>query len=115
MISGKSREPILFSRVAVHPLSDQRKAGPRQGFAGHWGWRQMSKEAEYRKHAAALLDLAKRASTRHDRNRLVAISEAWLSLADKLARLARRRKTTEQLFRQILRETDHMRSDGSLG
>jgi hypothetical protein len=64
----------------------------------------MSKEAEYRKNAASLLDLAKRANNSHDRTRLLTILEAWLKLADKLARLAQRRKTTERLFRQILGE-----------
>jgi hypothetical protein len=61
----------------------------------------MSKEDEYRRHAAALLDLAKRARSNHDKRRLLVISEAWLNLADKLARMAGRRKATEQLFRQI--------------
>jgi hypothetical protein len=32
----------------------------------------MSKEAEYRKHAASLLDLAKRSTNSHDKNRLLA-------------------------------------------
>jgi hypothetical protein len=64
----------------------------------------MSKEVEYRKHAASLLDLAKRSTNSHDKNRLLAISEAWLKLADKLSRLTQRRKTTERLFRQILGE-----------
>jgi hypothetical protein len=64
----------------------------------------MSKEVEYRKNAALLLDLAKRASNSHDRTRLLAISQAWLKLADKLSRLAQRRKTTERLFHQILAE-----------
>ena len=64
----------------------------------------MSKEAEYRKNAASLLDLAKRANNNHDRTRLLVISQAWLKLADKLSRLAGRRKTTERLFRQTLGE-----------
>ena len=64
----------------------------------------MSKEDEYRRHAAALLDLAKKASSNDDKRRLLAISEAWLSLADKLSRLAGRRKATERLFRQIFGE-----------
>jgi len=64
----------------------------------------MSKEDEYRRYAAALLDLAKRASNDHDKKRLLAISEAWLNLADKLSRMAGRRKATERLFRQIFGE-----------
>jgi hypothetical protein len=64
----------------------------------------MSKQEEYRKHAAALLDLAKRASNDHDKKRLLVISEAWLNLADKLSRLAGRRKATERLFCEIFSE-----------
>ena len=73
--------------------------GRANGFGGR-----MSKEAEYRRHAAALLDLAKRASNDHDKKRLLVISEAWLNLADKLSRMAGRRQVTERLFREIFSE-----------
>jgi hypothetical protein len=64
----------------------------------------MSKEDEYRRHAAALLSLAKRARNDDDKRRLLVISEAWLNLADKLSRLAGRGKATERLFREIFGE-----------
>jgi len=64
----------------------------------------MTKEDEYRKHAAALLDLAARAANNADKARLLLISESWLNLADKLARLAGRRNTTERLVQQMFSE-----------
>jgi hypothetical protein len=64
----------------------------------------VTKEDEYRKHATALLDLAARAANNADKARLLLISESWLNLADKLARLARRRTTTEHLVRQMFSE-----------
>jgi hypothetical protein len=64
----------------------------------------MAKEDEYRKHAASLLDLAARAASNQDKGRLLLISEAWLNLADKVSRLAGRRKTTERLVREMFRE-----------
>jgi hypothetical protein len=65
----------------------------------------MGKEHEYRNHAASLLDLATRAANNDDKGRLLAISEAWLNLADKLSRLAKRRKATERLGREVFSET----------
>src|SRR5262249_21952291 len=70
--------------------------GRTNGFGGR-----MSREDEYRRHAAALLDLAKRASNDHDKKRLLVISEAWLNLADKLSRMAGRRQATESARRRI--------------
>ncbi len=64
----------------------------------------MTKEAEYRNHAASLLDLATRAANNNDKGRLLLISEAWLNLADKVSRLAGRRHATERLFRETFSE-----------
>jgi hypothetical protein len=64
----------------------------------------VTKEDEYRKHAAALLDLATRAANNADKARLLLISEPWLNLADKIARLAGRHKTTERLVQQMFSE-----------
>jgi hypothetical protein len=64
----------------------------------------MTKEVEYRKYAAALFDLATRAANNQDKGRLLVMSEAWLNLANKVSRLAGRRKTTERLVREILGE-----------
>jgi hypothetical protein len=50
-----------------------------------------SKEDSYRAHAAQLVDLASRAATTSDKGRLLAIAEAWLDLADRVRRIARRR------------------------
>lgn len=46
----------------------------------------MSSEFEYRRVAAACLDLAKRAAVFTDKTRLLLIAEAWLNLADRVAR-----------------------------
>jgi hypothetical protein len=49
---------------------------------------EMSLEFEYRRLAAACLDLAKRAAPA-DKTRLLLIAEAWLNLADRVARKVR--------------------------
>jgi len=46
----------------------------------------MSREVEYRRYAAALLDLAKRAGDAADKFRLVIMADAWVKLADKIGR-----------------------------
>jgi hypothetical protein len=50
----------------------------------------MSSESEYRRWAAACLDLGKRAAELTDRTRLFVIAEAWLDLADRVGRASRR-------------------------
>jgi hypothetical protein len=50
----------------------------------------MSSESEYRRWAAASLDLAKRAAALADKTRLLVIAEAWLDLADRIGRAQRR-------------------------
>ena len=47
----------------------------------------MGREVEYRRYAAALLDLAKRAGDAADKCRLLVMADGWLKLADKTARL----------------------------
>ena len=47
----------------------------------------MSREVEYRRYAAALLDLSKRAADAADKVRLLVIADAWLKLADRIVRL----------------------------
>lgn len=42
----------------------------------------MNKEDEYRAYAAACVDLANRTANDDDKKHLLAIAEAWLSLAD---------------------------------
>jgi hypothetical protein len=46
----------------------------------------MSSESEYRRWAAASLDLANHAAVIADKTRLVVIAEAWLNLADRTSR-----------------------------
>jgi len=50
----------------------------------------MSKEAEYRKNAAATIDLASRAATTSDKGHLLRLAEQWLDLADRAARNTKR-------------------------
>jgi hypothetical protein len=47
---------------------------------------QMSLKFEYRRLAAACLDLSKRAAALADKTRLLLIAEAWLDLADRVTR-----------------------------
>jgi hypothetical protein len=47
----------------------------------------VDKVDEYRKYAASLLELAKRAKSDDDKRRLLLMSEAWLYLADKISHL----------------------------
>jgi hypothetical protein len=54
-----------------------------------------SKEAEYRRHAGSLIDLATRAASIADKFRLLVMAHDWLKLADKMARLTRRRCTSQ--------------------
>ena len=46
----------------------------------------MSLESEYRRLAAACLDLSNRAAALTDKMRLLVIAEAWLDLADRVTR-----------------------------
>ncbi|HYQ06980.1 MAG TPA: hypothetical protein VER26_08365 [Xanthobacteraceae bacterium] len=64
----------------------------------------LGKEDEYRQHAAALLELAARTANNTDKGRLLLISEAWLNLAEKIARLAGQRDATERLVREMFSE-----------
>jgi len=50
----------------------------------------MSSEFEYRRWAAACLDLGKRAAELTDRTRLFVIAEAWLDLANRVGHASRR-------------------------
>jgi hypothetical protein len=51
----------------------------------------VSKEENYRKKAAETVDLAVRAASSEDKSRLLALAEAWLNLADRAKRSARRK------------------------
>lgn len=55
----------------------------------------MGLEEEYRKHAAVSLDLANRQTMAADKSRLLLMAEAWLDMADRLARRLKRRSTVE--------------------
>lgn len=55
----------------------------------------MGMEEEYRQHAADSLDLANRQTTAADKSRLLLMAEAWLDMADRLARRLKRRATVE--------------------
>jgi len=46
---------------------------------------------EYRRSAASMLDLAQRADSVADKNRLLVMAEAWLDLAVRAAKLTRTR------------------------
>jgi hypothetical protein len=46
----------------------------------------VNKEREYRAYAAACVDLANKANNDDDRKHLLAMTEAWLGLADRVQR-----------------------------
>jgi hypothetical protein len=48
----------------------------------------VSKEAEYRSFAATCLEVAKKTSDSFDKARLLAVAEAWLTLAQRVSRTA---------------------------
>jgi hypothetical protein len=65
----------------------------------------MSKEAEYRRHAGSLFELAKRAGMFADKFRLLTMAEAWLTLADKIARIGKRRRTHDEAIHPLVSRT----------
>jgi hypothetical protein len=54
----------------------------------------VTREDDYRRFAAQSLDLASRTSNLKDKTHLLAMTEAWLNLADRIARLAKRPKVS---------------------
>lgn len=52
----------------------------------------MSMEVEYRAYAAKSIELANRAADTAEKSHLLAMAEAWLSLAEKMARQVTRPK-----------------------
>jgi len=51
----------------------------------------MTKEDDFRKHAAETMDLAQKATSSTDKRRLLALAERWLDLADRAHQAARER------------------------
>ena len=63
----------------------------------------MGLENDYRKHAADSLELANRQTTSADKSRLLLMAEAWLDMADRIAKRATRRSTVEHpLIEKVL-------------
>ena len=54
----------------------------------------VTREDDYRRFAAQSLDLACRTSNLKDKRHLLAMTEAWLNLADKIARLVKSPKAS---------------------
>ena len=54
----------------------------------------MSSESEYRAHAGACLKLAGKQDNNDDKARLLLMADAWLEMADRVARRARRPRQT---------------------
>ena len=50
------------------------------------------KEAEYRRHAIELLQLAESTQDAHERDTLVRMAEAWLQLASRMKELSEQKK-----------------------
>jgi hypothetical protein len=56
----------------------------------------VSREEEYREHAAELVRLAQRASSSTDKVRLLAMAEAWLKLVDHICETRNRGAKAER-------------------
>jgi hypothetical protein len=54
----------------------------------------MAREDEYRKYAADMVEMAQRVSLSGDKGRLLAMAEAWLNLADRAQKVARRHQAS---------------------
>jgi len=63
----------------------------------------MGKEDEYRRHAADSLELAQRANSNSDKTRLLAMADAWLDLADRAHKAARRQVHKVKELHPLLR------------
>jgi len=71
----------------------------------------MSLEFEYRRLAAACLDLSKRAAVLADKTRLLLIAEAWLDLADRVSRKHGNAKRRNEDFAEHVREDPRKQSE----
>jgi hypothetical protein len=84
---------LLMSRRCRHLLGTNRASRlstSRSELIGNWELEPMSKEAEYRSLAALCLEFATRTNETANKARLLAKAEAWLDLADRVSRLAKR-------------------------
>jgi hypothetical protein len=63
----------------------------------------MSKEDEYRRHAAHTLDLAQRARSASDKTRLLIMADAWLDMAERAQKAARRQVQKARELHPLLR------------
>jgi hypothetical protein len=70
-----------------------------------------SKEDDYRRHAADTLDLAQRASSTSDKARLLMMADAWLDLAERAHKLARRQAA--KILHPLLRSKRDSEAEGS--
>jgi hypothetical protein len=55
------------------------------------GDKRMNREHEYRSRAAQTVDLARRASCSSDKGKLLDMAQAWLDLADRAHKVAKKR------------------------
>jgi hypothetical protein len=66
----------------------------------------MNKEDDYRRNAADTMQLAQRASSSEDKGRLLTLAEAWLDLADRARRTAKRLRRPSVLHPLIQKKLD---------
>ena len=66
----------------------------------------MNKEDDYRRNAADTVQLAQRAFSSEDKGRLLMLAEAWLDLADRARRSARRLRRPGVLHPLIQKKLD---------
>ena len=66
----------------------------------------MTKEDDYRRHAAETMDLVQKATSSSDRRRLLQLAERWLILADRAHQVARERLAKVRLHPLIRSKLD---------
>jgi hypothetical protein len=64
----------------------------------------MTKETDFRQNAADTMKLAQSASSTADKGRLLKLAEAWLDLADRSRRIARRMRKRD-LLHPLIKDT----------
>ena len=72
----------------------------------------MTKEDDFRKHAAETMDLAQKASSSADKRRLLGLAERWLDLADRAHSAARERISRVRLHPLIRSKLGDERREG---
>jgi hypothetical protein len=75
------------------------------------GDQHMTKEDDYRRHAAETMELVNKATTSSDKRRLLQLVERWLNLADRAHQAARDRLASVRMHPLMRSRLEHERRD----